>query len=75
MVHLVGFLRNMLSNLSKIVIRDLVTPFAGDNLPGLLHNLASNVVSKVIDKLGKKISGKRVAITGQGFIVFISIKI
>ena len=39
-----------------------------DNLPGLVSNLTSNA----INRLEKKISGKRALRAGKGFILFIS---
>ena len=40
---------------------------ARDNLPGLVSNLASDV----INKLEREISGKRAARAGKGFNLFI----
>ena len=39
LIQSVGFLRNMLGNLGKRVIKDLDIPLARDNLPGLVSNL------------------------------------
>ena len=61
MIQSGGFLRNMsgsLGNIGKNVITDLAIPLAGDNVPGLVSNLASNANSNVIDKLGKKLMEK-----------------
>ena len=44
----------MLGNLRKKVITDLAIPLFRDNLPGLVSNLASNVVNKFERKIGGK---------------------
>ena len=62
-----GFLRNMLGNLGKKVITDLAVPLARDDLSELVSNLETNA----INKLKRKISGKRAVRTGQGFTLFI----
>ena len=54
MIQSGGFLRNMLGNLGKKVTNDIAAPLARDNLPGLVRNLASNV----INKFERKITGK-----------------
>ena len=40
-------------------------PFARDNLPGLVSNIASNAINKF-----KKISGKGAVSAGRGFTLF-----
>ena len=40
--------------MTKGAITNLAIPLAKDVLPGLVSNLALNVTSKAIDKLGKK---------------------
>ena len=62
-----GFLRNMLGNLGKKVITDLAVPLARDDLSELVSNLETNA----INKLKRKINGKRAVRTGQGFTLFI----
>ena len=52
----------------KKAIIDLVIPFARDNLPRLVSNLASNS----INKFKRKISGKGAARAGNGFTLYIS---
>ena len=66
MISSEGFLRNTLGNLGKKVITDLVIPFARDNLPGLVSNLAANV----INKFERETSGKGAVRAGKGFIYF-----
>ena len=67
MIQSSGFLRNMLGNLGKKVITDLAVPLARDDLSELVSNLETNA----INKLKRKISGKRAVRTGQGFTLFI----
>ena len=62
-----GFLRNMWGNLGKKVITDLAVPLARDDLSELVSNLETNA----INKLKRKINGKRAVRTGQGFTLFI----
>ena len=64
-IQLSGFLCGMLGSLGNVgkvlvkkAITDFAVPFATDVLPGLVNNSASNATSNVIDKLGRKISGK-----------------
>ena len=47
-------IHNMLGNLRKKAITDLAIPLVRDNLPGLVSNLASNVVNKFERKIGGK---------------------
>ena len=53
-----------MSNLGKAMdkeaIIDLAIPSAKDILPTLVNNIASNAVLNVINKFGRKISGKEV---------------
>ena len=67
MIQSSGFLRNMLGNLGKKVITDLAVPLARDDLSELVSNLETNA----INKLKRKINGKRAVRTGQGFTLFI----
>ena len=50
-----------LGNIGKNVITNLAIPLAGDNVPRLVSNLASNANSNVIDKLGKKLMEKELS--------------
>ena len=56
-----------LSSICKIEITHLAIPFFRDNVAGIVCNFASNATSDVIDKLGRKISGKGIVRTGRGF--------
>ena len=60
----------MLGNLGRKVIADLANPLARDKLSGLVSNLASNAVNKI----ERKISGKRAVRAGKRFTLFILIK-
>ena len=68
MIQSDGFLCNMLGNLDKKVITDLVNILARDSLPGPVSNLASNT----INKSERKISGKGALRAGKIFSLFIS---
>ena len=57
----------MIGKVGKKVITDLAIPLARDSLPGLVSNLASNV----INKYERKISGKAAVRAGKGFTLFI----
>ena len=67
MIQSGGFFRNMLGNQAK-VITDLAIPSAGDHLPELVSNLASNAVNK----FEREISGKGALRAGKRFTLFIS---
>ena len=47
----------MLGNLGKKALRNVTTPLARDNLPGLVSNLASNAINKF-----------EIKISGKGFV-------
>ena len=78
-IQLSGFLCGMLGSLGNVgkvlvkkAITDFAVPFATDVLPGLVNNSASNATSNVIDKLGRKISGKGAVRAETAFTLFIS---
>ena len=56
--NMMSDLANGFGNLGKEVMKNLVVPLAKDVLPGLVRNMASNVNSNAIGKLGRKISGQ-----------------
>ena len=58
-----GSLSHWLSNLGKKARTDLVTPLARDNLPGLVSNLALNLIKK----FERKISATGAGAVGKGF--------
>ena len=49
-----GYLRSWLGNLGKKALTNIALPLARDNLPGLVSNLASNVINKFESKIGGK---------------------
>ena len=49
-----GYLRSWLGNLGKKALTNIALPLARDNLPGLVNNLASNVINKFESKIGGK---------------------
>ena len=53
-----GFLGSWLGKLGKKVVTDLAIPFAKNNLPILVSNIASNAVSSAINKFERRISRK-----------------
>ena len=63
-IQLGAYLPVLISNLGKAMdkeaIIDLAIPLAKDILPTLVNNIASNAVLNVINKFGRKISGKEV---------------
>ena len=63
-----GSFGSWLGNLGKKSPTNVAIHFAGDNLLGLISNLASNV----IDKFERKISAKGAVRAGKGFTLFIS---
>ena len=71
-----AYLPVLISNLGKAmdkeVIIDLAIPLAKDVLPTLVNNIASNAVLNVINKFGRKISGKEVVRAWKRFTLFIS---
>ena len=67
-----GFLGSWLAKLGKKVMREFAIPFAKNNLPGLVSNIASNAASNVINKFGGRISGKRAVRAGKRFTWLIS---
>ena len=62
-----GSFGSWLGNLGKKALTDLAIPLTRDNLPGL----ASNLVSNIINKSERKISGKRAVKEGKRFTLFI----
>ena len=57
-----------LANSETKALTNVAIPLASDNLPGLVSNLASNV----INKFQRKTSGKRAVRPGKEFTLFIS---
>ena len=68
MIHLGGFINNMLDNLDKKVITNSVIFLARANLPGLVSNWASNALNKFDIKAVEE--GGVTA--GKGFALFTS---
>ena len=62
-----GSFVSWLGNLGKKALRNIATPLARENLPGLESNLASNVT----DKFERKLSGNGAVRAGIGFTLFI----
>ena len=66
-LHSRGSFDSRLANLGKKALADIAIPLATDNLPRLVINL----ISSAINKLDRKISGKRTVRAGKRFTVFI----
>ena len=62
-----GSFSSWLSNFRKKAPKNITTPLARDNLPGLLSNLTSHAINKFKRKIGKKGAVR----AGKGFTLFI----
>ena len=62
-----GSFSSWLSNFRKKAPKNITTPLARDNLPGLLSNLTSHAINKLKRKIGKKGAVR----AGKGFTLFI----
>ena len=61
-----GSFGSWLGNLGKEALTNINIPLARDNLPGLVSNLASNI----INKFDRKVSGKEVVRAEKVFTCF-----
>ena len=67
-IHSGGSFGSWLANLGKKALKNVAILLGRQNLPGLVSNLTSTVISK----FDRKISGKGTVRAGKGFTLFLS---
>ena len=66
------FRGSWLGKLGKKVVTVFAIPFAKNNLPRVVSNIASKAASNAMNKFERRISGNGAVRAGKGFTLFIS---
>ena len=66
------FIGSCLGKLGEKVVTQIAVPFAKNNFPGLVSDIALNATLNAINEFERRISGKGVVKAVKGFTLFIS---